>query len=174
MPLFDFSIDVLREYLPERTNENDFELFWNDTLAELRRHPLNPRLTAIDCGLVAFDTFDVTFAGWNGEPIKGWFVTPKGATGPLPCVVEYRGYGGGRGLLYDHLVYGSAGYATLVVDSRGQQSAETGDAHIFATGPHAAGFVTDGAQSPEVHYYRRLIGDCVRAIDTARTFRGVA
>ncbi|MFD7454374.1 acetylxylan esterase, partial [Kitasatospora sp. NPDC059827] len=42
------------------------------------------------------------------------------AEGPLPVVVTYMGYSGGRGLPTEHLFWSAAGCAQLVVDSRGQ------------------------------------------------------
>ena len=53
---------------------------------------------------MTIDVWDVTFAGFGGQPIKGWFLAPRDVAaspfardGKLPCVVEYIGYGGGRG-----------------------------------------------------------------------------
>ena len=66
---------------------------------------------------------DVTFSGFDGQPIKAWLLHPAGATGPLPTIVEYIGYGGGRGEPVDWLVWASAGYAHLVMDTRGQGGA---------------------------------------------------
>lgn len=57
---------------------------------------------------------------FSGQPIKGWLVRPRGAEGRLPAVVSYVGYGGGRGRPHDHLLWASAGYAHLVMDTRGQ------------------------------------------------------
>ena len=54
-----------------------------------------------------------------------------GRTGPLPTMVEYIGYGGGRGQPYEWLLWASAGYAHLVMDTRGQggtwQGGDTSD-----------------------------------------------
>ena len=47
---------------------------------------------------------------------------PKQHTSRLPCVVEYIGYGGGRGSPLNWLTWPSAGYATFVMDTRGQGS----------------------------------------------------
>ena len=46
--------------------------------------------------LLAQETFDVTFNGFGGQPVKGWLILPSQRTGITPCVVEYIGYGGGR------------------------------------------------------------------------------
>jgi len=61
--------------------------------------------------------------GFGGDPIKGWLHLPRARTdAPLPCVVEYLGYGGGRGLVHDRVTWATAGYAHFVMDSRGQGS----------------------------------------------------
>ena len=63
---------------------------------------------------------------------------PVGATSRLPVVVEYLGYGGGRSLPIERLVWPSAGYAYLVMDSRGQNG-DTPDVHDPPTSRPAPG-----------------------------------
>ncbi|NKE62322.1 acetylxylan esterase, partial [Lentzea sp. PSKA42] len=41
--------------------------------------------------------YDVEFSGAHGHRVRGWYLRPPG-DGPLPVVVTYIGYGGGRGL----------------------------------------------------------------------------
>lgn len=173
MALLDLPLETLRDYRPDRTEQEDFDTFWSDTLSNARVHSLDPTFELVDSGLSSVLTYDVTFSGWNGERIKGWLLVPAHADGPVPCVVEYQGYGGGRGLPYQHLLYCAAGYATFVTDSRGQPYSDTGDPRLVASGPRAAGFLTDGADNPDNHYYRRLMTDCVRAVETARAFSQV-
>jgi len=98
MAFFDLSLEELQTYKPERPEPTDFDHFWAVTLDETRSHPLNPVFEPVDVGLVTVDVFDVTFNGYGGQPIKGWLLLPRQRSGPLPCVVEYIGYGGGRGL----------------------------------------------------------------------------
>ncbi|MGN6606519.1 MAG: acetylxylan esterase [Jatrophihabitans sp.] len=173
MALFDLPLDALREYRPERTEQPDFDHFWSETLRGARVHDLDPTFELVDSGLSSVRTYDVTFSGWNGERIKAWLLIPVHVPGPMPCVVEYQGYGGGRGLPYQHLLYCAAGYATFVTDSRGQPYSDTGDPRPSASGPRASGFLTDGADNPSHHYYRRLMTDCVRAVETARAYPDV-
>src|ERR1700712_3140382 len=111
MAFFDLSIDKLRDYLPTRDEPADFDAFWQQTLAEARQSPLNATFDAVDYGLSTVETFDVTFNGYGGQPIKGWLVLPRQRSGKLPCVVEYIGYGGGRGFPTDWLLWASIGYA---------------------------------------------------------------
>lgn len=172
----DLPLDQLREYLPERSEPADFEEFWERTLREARGHDLEAAFVPYEGGLRLIDTFDVTFRGFGGHPVKGWLLLPRGATGPLPCVVEYIGYNGGRGHVHDWLVWPAAGYATLVMDSRGQGGGwRTGDTPdpVGGTGPEHAGFMTRGVLAPDTYYYRRLITDAVRAVEAARSHPAV-
>ena len=117
------------------------------------------------------DTFDVTFAGFGGTPIRGWLQLPAGATGPLPAVVEYLGYGGGRGLPHERTLFAQAGYAQLTMDTRGQGSGwSVGDTPdpVGSGAPAQPGFLTRGVLDPRDHYYRRLFADGVRAVEAAR------
>lgn len=171
MPLFDLSYDELVDYRPTRNEPEDFDDFWRDTLAEARRHDLDPRFEPVESHLVTLDVFDVTFSGWDGQRIKGWFVLPRGVPRPLPCVVEYLGYGCGRGLAHEWLHHASAGYANLVMDNRGQsahQEGATPDREVDSEGAQVPGFMTRGITSPKTYYYRRLMTDAVRAVEVAR------
>ena len=170
--LFDLPLDQLETYLPPRSEPGDFEAFWAATLAAARAFPLEATFAPLDAGLRLIDAFDVTFRGYGGQPIKGWFLRPRGATGPLPCVVEYIGYGGGRGHPLDWLLFASAGYAHFVMDVRGQGSAwrrgDTPDSEADGGNPQLPGFMTRGVLDPATYYYRRLFTDAVRAVEAAR------
>jgi cephalosporin-C deacetylase len=177
--LFDLPLSELRVYKPEREEPADFDVFWAATLADARSHPLAPRFEPFDAGFATLDVWDVTFAGFGGQPIKGWFLAPHDAAaspfardGRLPCVVEYIGYGGGRGRPLDWLLPASSGYAHLVMDTRGQgstwRSGDTPDPDSDATTGQFPGYMTRGITAPETYYYRRLITDAVRAVEAAR------
>jgi cephalosporin-C deacetylase len=166
---FDLPLDQLKSYLPLRNEPADFDSFWQNTLNASRQFPIEAVFEPVDFGLSSMEIFDVTFNGYMGQPIKGWFMIPKHRKGPLPCVVEYIGYGGGRGFPTNWLVWSSAGYANLVMDTRGQGSAwspgDTPDAEPAGFCPQYPGFVTRGIQSRESYYYRRVYTDAVRAIE---------
>lgn len=176
MVMFDLPLDLLREYVPERTEPADFDEFWRRTLAEARAFPLDAVFTVVDSGLRLQDVYDVIFRGWGGHPIKGWFLAPRHEPGPFPCVVEFIGYGGGRGFPMDWLLWSSAGYAHFIMDTRGQgsgwQKGDTPDPGD-AGDPQFPGFLTRGILDPERHYYRRVFTDAVRAIEAARAHPAV-
>ena len=172
MSFFDIPLEELLNYKPEIQKPADFDTFWQNTLKKARQHPLNPRFEAFDANLKLIDVFDTTFAGFGGQDIKGWMILPAKAEEKLPCVVEYIGYGGGRGSPIDWLALPSAGYALFVMDTRGQgyswQRGDTPDIEGDSANPHYPGFMTRGVLSPETYYYRRVFTDAVRAIETVK------
>jgi cephalosporin-C deacetylase len=161
----------LAAYRSAVVDPEDFDDFWSSTLVESRTYPLDLVLVPVDSGLRTVDVFDVTFSGFGGHRIRGWLYLPKGVEGPLPAVVQYIGYGGGRGHVYESLLWSAAGFAHLVMDSRGQgafwRRGATGDP-VGPTGPSIAGMMTKGIDDPHDHYFRRLFTDAVRAVDAIR------
>jgi cephalosporin-C deacetylase len=85
------------------------------------------------------------------------------------------GYGSGRGLPYEWTLWPAAGFAQLVMDTRGQGSdGIVGDtADVGWTGPSVPGVLTRGIEDPREHYYRRVFTDAVRAVDTARSHQRI-
>ena len=163
MPRFDLPADELRAYRPEVAEPADFDEFWATTLAESRALVQPPRLTRVASELSAFEVYDVTFSGFAAD-------------GPLPTVVEYNGYGGGRGLPHERLAWAASGRAYFFMDTRGQGSmwgtgGSTADPH--GAGPAVPGFMTRGIEDPAAYYYRRVFTDAVLAIDAMRSLDAV-
>ncbi len=154
---------------------DDLDAFWARTLAESRAHDAPPRVERVAGPLTTLEVHDVTFPGFAGDPVRAWYRRPAGVAGDLPVVVQYVGYGGGRGDVTENLLWASAGYAHLLVDSRGQGSGwSRGDTpDPWGTGPQHPGVMTRGVEDPETYYYRRLLTDAVRAVDAARALPGV-
>ena len=172
----DMPLPEMRAYRPDLAVPDDLDRFWSDTLAEARGHPLDATFNRFDGGLVVFDTYDVTFAGFGGSPVRAWLHLPAGSRGPLPAVVEFVGYGGGRGLAHERVLWAAAGYAHLVMDTRGQGSSwAVGDTpDPDATGaPSHPGFMTQGILDPRTYYYRRTYTDAVRAVEAVRAHPAV-
>ncbi|MHA7984562.1 acetylxylan esterase [Rathayibacter sp. CAU 1779] len=165
----------LRVRTSDQLDPDDFDAFWARTLGEARAFPLDVELVPIDTGLTSIDTFDVTFNGFGGQPIKAWLRVPAGASGPLPTIVQYQGYGGGRGHALENLLWASAGFAHFHMDTRGQGSGWSigATADPDGSGPAYPGVMTRGIESPDTYYYRRLFTDAVRAVDAARSLEKV-
>jgi cephalosporin-C deacetylase len=171
MAQFDLPLDELREYRSASAEPEGFDTFWAKTLQETREHDLDARFEPVQTPLKTVKVYDVTFAGFGGHPVKGWLTLPAWANSPLPTVVEFVGYGGGRGLSHTHLLWASAGFAHFVMDTRGQGSGwgggETPDP--VGSAPAYPGYMTRGIDAPENYYYRRVFTDGVRAVEAARS-----
>lgn len=171
--LFDMPLVQLREYRPRPEEPAGFDAFWEKTLTEAARHPLEAVFVPHRAELVTLDVWDVTFNGWGGQPVKAWLLLPRHRDRRLPAVVQYIGYNGGRGVPHSWLTWSSFGYAHLVMDNRGQggggkNTADTPDIAPDGHGSSSPGFLTHGIEDPQRHYYRRLITDAVRAVDAVR------
>ena len=176
MPQSDLPLNALRAYTPALPVPSGLDAFWAETLADARNHDLAARFIPVDSGLAVIDTFDVSFAGFGGAAIRAWLHLPAGRSGPLPAVVEYLGYGGGRGLPHERVLWAAAGYAQFVMDTRGQGSTwAVGDTpDPGSTGaPFHPGFMTQGILDPTAYYYRRVFTDAVRAVETARAHEAI-
>lgn len=167
---YDWPLEQLRGYRATVATPADLAEFWQDTLAPTTMS--DPSFERVDSGLVALETFDVTFSGFGGEPVRAWLHLPAAPlrTTPLPGVVQYQGYNGGRGLPHEHILWATAGFAQLVVDTRGQGSGWTTGATSdpAGSGPSQPGFLTRGIADPHTYYYRRAYVDAVRAFEVLR------
>ncbi|GGC15663.1 acetylxylan esterase [Cellulomonas carbonis] len=176
MPLIDLPLDQLRTYRADLHEPDGYDDFWARTLAEARTHDLALSAEPVDAALALVEVHDVTFAGFGGHPVRAWLRRPAGTREDLPAVVEFVGYGGGRGLPHESLVWAAAGYAHLVMDTRGQGAGwGSGGATPDPVGSAGAtpGFLTRGIEDPEQHYYRRVFTDGVRAVEAVRALPGV-
>ncbi|MDG4810539.1 acetylxylan esterase [Micromonospora sp. WMMD1120] len=166
--------DDLRRYAPRVAEPDDFDEFWRGTLARASAVPVLVDVHPEPTDLRLLDCWDVTFAGFDGEPVRAWYTRPAGVATALPAVVEYAGYGRGRGLPHERLTWPVAGYAHLLMDNRGQAGqyapGDTPDPHGAPGGPWPA---TWGILDPRDYHYRRLITDAVRAVEAVRALPGV-
>jgi cephalosporin-C deacetylase len=170
---FDLPLDQLQEYKPARAEPTNFDDFWSKTLREARSYPLAADFKPLGTSLKFIETYDVSFRGYGGQLIKGWFLVPTNRSGLLPCIIEYIGYGGGRGDPVDWLLWPNIGYALFVMDTRGQggswRTGDTPDLEVEGGNAQYPGFMTRGILKPESYYYRRVFTDGVRAVEAART-----
>ncbi|GIH40814.1 acetylxylan esterase [Microbispora corallina] len=149
----------------------DFDDFWRTTLDEAAGHPLDLELTPVATPLRTVEVFDVSYRGFGGHPIRAWLRVPRHREGPLPAVVQYHGYASGRGHPLDDLLWPSAGYVHLLMDTRGQGGAYAGGVtpDPVGAGPAYPGFMTRGIAAPETYFYRRVFTDAVRAVQAVRS-----
>jgi len=166
-------LDELRRYRPDLPEPHDLDDFWRDTLAEARAAGGPATRTAAVSPITEMIVEDLTFPGFGGEPVSAWIIRPHGSDDGRrhPVVVEYNGYGGGRGLAGERVNWALAGYVHVFMDTRGQGSGwgtggVTADPH--GSTPASDGFMTRGILDPREYFYRRVFTDAARLVDAVR------
>ena len=175
--MFDLPLEQLREYRPAVAEPDDFDEFWASQRAAMASVPLEASFTPVDTVIRSAQVYDVSFAGHGGTRVNGWLLVPHDLDPVAPVIVEFVGYGGGRGVPADWLTWSCAGFAHFVMDTRGQggawrrsDTADTGDLGE----PAAKGFMTRGIASPADHYFTRLFIDAARALEVPAAFESLA
>ena len=163
----DETLEQLRRYRGSQAAPDDFDEFWANTVREARAAPGAVTRRPVETGLSGVDVVDLTFPGFGGQPVRAWLRLPRLREHPLPAVVHFTGYGAGRGAAIDDLLFATAGYAHLVMDTRGQGDGGTVDPGFEPIAP--SGFLTRGITDPHEYYYRRVFTDAVRAVDAVRS-----
>jgi len=171
MSRFDLPLEELHRFRPMVDEPEDFDAFWRATLAEARAAGGESAVRDAGSPLRAIRASQLVFPGFAGEPVHAWYLRPANGPEVLPAVVEFLGYGGGRGMPHQRMSWAAAGYAHIVMDTRGQAAADTADPH--GSEPAVPGFVTRGIGSPDTYYYRRVFTDAVRCVDAVRGLDGV-
>jgi cephalosporin-C deacetylase len=172
----DLPLPELRAHRIQTPAPPDLAAFWANTMAGARAAWQPPAVQQVASPLRTVRVHDVIMRGFAGHPVRAWYLRPVGTAAALPCVVQFVGYGGGRGHPGDWLLLPSCGYAVLVMDNRGQGSGfQRGDTpDPGATGqPHAPGHLTQGIEDPSTAYFRRLYADAAMAVAAARALPGV-
>lgn len=166
MPSVDMPLEKLVDYKPDQTKPEDFDAFWCRSGAESEKVPLNPVFTPVEDVLPLARVYDVGFDGVDGVRVKGWFLTPREITAPLPAVVQFIGYTGGRDYPHQLAAHVLNGFCAFIMDSRGQ-GGNTGQTLSTSSGG-IRGFITHGLMDPDEYYYRNFYLDTVRAVEVVR------
>ncbi len=175
MPWFDLPQAELREYRTAAAEPAGLDGWWSARLAGARAAAQPTALTRYRPDVYGpMAAYDVEFSGAGGDRVRGWYLRPPGAGDePLPVVVRFIGYGGGRGLPSDHALLPAAGFATFVMDTRGQGGRWTvGATGDLGPGPEYSTVMTRGIATPESYYFTRLYADAVLAVETAAGLDG--
>ena len=169
--LVDLPLSELRRYQPDVAEPADFGAFWASQLAAARAYDAEPSFVPADSAIRHAAVYDVTFPGYGGDAIKGWLIEPHQGAERAAVIVEFVGYGGGRGDPFDWLRWSCAGFPHLIMDCRGQgggwRRADTPDLGDGGA-PSTPGFLTRGIMEPGSHYFTRLFVDAARAVDAVR------
>jgi cephalosporin-C deacetylase len=135
----------------------DFDQFWQDTLDELARVPLDPTIEPAPMRSTdQVEVFDVRWSSWQGVRIAGWYARPRNAGGKLPGLIHVPGY------VSEPLVpkpTARQGYAALSVAPRGKLRSND------RFNPGYPGLLTHNIVDRNTYGYRGFYCDALRAVD---------
>lgn len=162
MPSIDMPLEQMRQYKPALYREADFEPYWETTISQALRQPLNAELIPYVLPAKGLQCYAVRFDGFEGGRIAGWYVRPA-SRGAFPGLVWYHGYSGRAVRPVDMLHYAAQGICVLSMDCRGQNG-QSQDAAVVDEG-HQSGWMTKGIRNPLQYYFRYVYADAVRALE---------
>lgn len=165
MPLIDMPLPQLQEYSGRNPKPENFDAFWDDSLAEMKALDAQVELTPHALDAPFAECFDLRFTGAGGARIYAKYLRPKQLEKPHPAVVMFHGYSGSSGDWNDKLNYVARGQAVAFLDCRGQggQSEDVGG----TIGNTLRGHIIRGLDNaingqPEKLYYRNVFLDCAQ------------
>lgn len=158
---YDWPLEKLEQYRPPLTAQEDFGRFWNRTLQEALRAPLDAELQPVDYPTRGVEVFRVRLLGFQDATLRGWFV--RGAGGMRqPGLVLLHGYNWNyEGNIHAVVNWALHGYTVLALSVRGQQG--SGES-VRSPHGHVAGWMTSGILNPGAYYYRGVYADLVRQL----------
>jgi cephalosporin-C deacetylase len=135
----------------------DFDQFWQDTLAETARHPLNASVERDAMRSTDdVDVFDVRYDSYLGVRIACWYCRPAKRAGKLPALIHVPGY-----VSEPMLPKASAreGYCALSVAPRGKLRSNA------QFNPGYPGLLVENIVDRNTYSYRGFYVDAFRAVD---------
>ncbi len=139
----------------------DFNQFWQSTLEEVRRYPLDiVHDTRRALNYHDFRVEVLSYTGFGGGRVFGWLaIPPEAKQQRCGAILWLPGYG----LVTPAIdaVTTVPGYITLAINVHNF----TPDYLPPDFDPRFDGYMVRGIESPETYRYRAIVANCVRAID---------
>lgn len=121
MPLtFDLSYDQLKTYQGINPRPQDFDSFWDQSLAEMRDVDPQVEMVQAEFQVPNVRCFHLYFTGVEGARVHAKLLQPVNPPSPHPAILLFHGYTGDSGDWSDKLGYVSAGFTVAALDCRGQ------------------------------------------------------
>ena len=155
--------EKLKAQIIPQTKEEDFEEFWENSVAELRKIPLKIERKLLDLPYKTFKTYEIKYTTHDDTVVTAYFCVPNtGDEKKLPCVAVYHGGGGYRGIFPDIV---ATGVCTFSMDGRSQGGETFDRAKYDMISDCPGGIMAHGLDDKDNHYMKNLYLDAVRAID---------
>jgi len=121
MPIVDMPLNELKKYQGRSPRPQDFDKFWDESIAEMKAIDANVELLPADFQSPYAECFDMYYTGVKGARIYAKLLRPRiKPKKPMPGLVLLHGYSGDSGAWCDKLPFVAAGYTVAAMDCRGQ------------------------------------------------------
>ncbi|MBL7106268.1 MAG: alpha/beta fold hydrolase [Phycisphaerae bacterium] len=158
MAVVDMSLGELREYRGISPRPEDFDEYWDKSLAEMRAVERNVEIRKSGFVTNFADCYDMYYTGVGGARIYAKLVKPKKISGKCPAVLSFHGYTGKSDDWYTMLGYAASGFVVAAMDCRGQGGLSQDVGGVVGNTLH--GHIIRGlADKPEKLLYRQIYLD---------------
>jgi len=120
MPVVDLPIEELKKYQGTNPRPDDFDEFWDKSLAELYSIEPNAEFKPYDFPSGIADAYELTFTSTKGARIYAKYMKPKDVSGKIPALLRFHGLSASSEEWHTLLPYVAQGYAVAFMDTRGQ------------------------------------------------------
>jgi cephalosporin-C deacetylase len=163
MPLtFDLSLDQLKLYQGINARPDDFDLFWENGLKEMRSTNAQVELLPSKFQAPGVECYHLYFTGVGGARVHAKLLRPAKRSSPHPAVLMFHGYSGNSGDWSDKLGYVAQGYIVAALDCRGQAGLSNEPGGVIGNTLH--GHIVRGLEdalkgNPEKLLFRQIFLD---------------
>ncbi len=173
MPLlFDMPFEQLPEYKGTNPRPDDFDGFWERSLAETHALGTDAELVPADFQTPFAECFHLYFTGVGGARVHAKLLRPVNRTKPGPAVLMFHGYSGSSGDWSDKLGYVALDYTVAALDCRGQGGLSEDSGHV--RGWTLRGHIVRGLDdSPDKLLYRQIFLDTAQLARIVMAMPGV-
>lgn len=173
MPLLDKPLNELREYRGISPRPDDFDLYWEEALAELDATPPEAEMVPAKTFCPAnAEAFDLWFRGVGGARIHAKYLRPKHCSEPCPAILQFHGYTGNSGDWFEKLSWVAEGFCVAALDCRGQGGLSEDSSVVRGTTHH--GHIIRGLDDePRRLLFRQIYLDTVQLARVVMSLREV-
>ena len=113
-------LEKLREYQGINPCPNDFDSFWDSSVAELDKVDFDVEFKPYPLTSSHSDAYELTFTSVGGARIYAKFLRPKKIDEKAPAILFFHGLSGASPEWTTLLTYAAEGFVVAALDTRGQ------------------------------------------------------
>ena len=165
----DMPVAELFDYQGQNPRPEDFDVYWEQALAELDCTRHNVELIPAEFACPSVDCFDLWYTGVHDARIHAKYVRPKNIENPIPAIFFFHGYTMSSPGWYDLLPFGASGMAVAAMDCRGQGGLSEDSGRVKGT--TFKGHIIRGLDdSPDKLLFRQVFLDTVQLVRSVTSF----